>query len=167
MEADSTRCQSALTFAPASDWCRGHSKLINCGRGHTPKACSGRSPDLTASSPMSALVGASLMPLLMRSATCRCGSAGGQTDRRRSDVAKEAVLSWQRLAEHDCRLELLAAAFRMIWMSSIVAVPPETAWHMCFGTLLLRCATKKKESRHGGPLTGPAQPSRSFSPWLT
>ena len=37
---------------------------------HPPKACSGRSPDFTASSPMSALVGASLMPLLMRSAIC-------------------------------------------------------------------------------------------------
>jgi hypothetical protein len=61
--------------------------------GHPPKACSGRSPDSAASSPMSALLGASRMPLLMRSNTCRPGPGSGLTPR-----TTRASQSWLRCA---------------------------------------------------------------------
>ena len=60
---------------------------VHRGPSCAPKAPSGLSPDCLARSPMSALVGASLMPLLMRSNTlpaacsdqCRSTSSGGST----------------------------------------------------------------------------------------
>jgi hypothetical protein len=112
---------------------------------HPPKACSGRSPDLTASSPMSALVGASRMPLLMRSAICgHAHSLLGDTVchtlfehlqpqmRALADV-KVCALT-RRLQEQPCRschLQMRTLVWRdvqQLCICAITGVPATAPW---------------------------------------